>query len=197
MAVHEKKPENLGVNVSPSQKEYVFCGMKKILLSNLIAFLLLTAHSFAQQTGEKKGWPSVERYGFITACVEEAKNNMSEDSARFYCYCMQDRVEKKYPTIEEASKITEADMQSEAWQKDIKDCLGGFWAREEREIFLANCLESAQKGGVAEDKSKTYCECMLYKIEKKFPNPLDAAQLTAEKLATPEWKKIIQGCMDF
>ncbi len=171
--------------------------MKKILLTTLIVTLLTATHSFAQQTGEKKGWPSTERYAFLKECVIEAKNAMSEDSARFYCYCMQERVEKKYPSIEEAANITEADMGSEAWLKDIKDCLYGFWSTEEREIFLTNCIGSAQKGGITGDKAKDYCECMLYKVEKAFPNPLDAAQLTPEKLATPEWKKILQGCLEF
>jgi hypothetical protein len=172
--------------------------MKKII-GYLLVSILFVGNSFAQAGGEpkKKGWPSVERYGFITSCIQEAKNNMSEDSARFYCYCMQDRVEKKYPAIEEASKITEADMQSAAWQKDIKKCLGGFWTTADREAFLSNCISSAQKDGIGEEKSKSYCECMLYKVEVRYPNPLDAGKLTPEVLAMPEWKKILKGCLDF
>jgi|CXWL01.1.fsa_nt_gi hypothetical protein len=171
--------------------------MKKILFTPLFIFVLFVCNSFGQEAGEKKGWPSSERYAFISECIKEAKVSLSEDSARFYCYCMQERVEKKYPTIEEAAKITEADMQSEAWQKDIKSCLGGFWGTAEREEFLSNCISSAQKGEISGEKAKTYCECMLYKIEIEFPNPVDAGNLTPEKLSSPEWKKIIQGCLDF
>ena len=171
--------------------------MKKILYLYLVLSVLFAGSSYGQQTGEKKGWPSEERHSFITSCIKEAKLNLSGDSARFYCYCMQDRVEKKYPTIEEAGKITEADMQSEEWQKDIKGCLTGFWGTSEREAFLTECMESAKKGDVSEAKTKTYCECMLYKIEIKYPNPLDAGELTPEKLNSPEWKKIIKGCLDF
>jgi hypothetical protein len=172
--------------------------MKKIIFYLLVSIFFVN-NSFAQAGGDPKmkGWPSSERYAFITSCIQEAKANMSEDSARFYCYCMQDRVEKKYPTIEEASKITEADMQSAAWQKDIKECLGGFWESAEREAFLSNCISSAQKDGIGEDKSKSYCECMLYKVEMRYPNPLDAQKLTTEVLATPEWKKVLKGCLDF
>jgi hypothetical protein len=173
--------------------------MKKLILSYLLVLILFVSNSFAQEAGEpkKKGWPSAERYGFITSCIREAKSNMSEDSARFYCYCMLDRVEKKYPTIEEASKITETDMQSAAWQKDIKECLGGYWGSAEREAFLSNCISSAQKGGIGEEKSKSYCGCMLYKVEIRYPNPLDAEKLTPEVLDTPDWKKILKGCLDF
>ena len=89
--------------------------------------ILFFSKSIARQSGEKKGWPSVERHAFITECVATAKVNLSEDSARFYCYCMQEKVEKKYPTIEEASKISGNDMQSPEWQRDIKSCLAGPW----------------------------------------------------------------------
>jgi hypothetical protein len=171
--------------------------MKKILLTCLVISFLFISNSFAQETGEKKGWPSIERYSFISECIKEAKSGLSEDSARFYCYCMQEKVETNYPTIEQAAKITEADMQSETWQKDIKSCLGGFWGTAEREAFLTECMESAKKDNSNFEKSKSYCECMLYKVEIKYPNPIDAGVLTPEKLNTPEWKKIIQGCLDF
>ncbi len=171
--------------------------MKKIQLTCLFISILFISNSFAQTTGEKKGWPSVERYAFISECIKTAQENMSEDSARFYCYCMQEKIEIKYPTIDEAAKITEADMESADWQKDIKSCLGGFWTNKDRAPFLTTCIESAQKGGLTEEKSKNYCECMLFKIENIYPNPVDAIVLTPEKLATPEWKKIIQSCLDF
>jgi hypothetical protein len=171
--------------------------MNKLLFTQLVISLLICSKTFAQETGEKKGWPSTERYSFISECIKEAKSGYSEDTARFYCYCMQETVEKKYPTIEQAAKITEADMQSEVWQKDIKSCLGGFWGTTEREAFLTECMSSAKKAEISEEKSKTYCECMLFKVEIKYPNPADAGELTPEKLNSPEWKKIIQDCFDF
>ena len=170
--------------------------MKKILITYFFITILFFCKSIAQQSGEKKGWPSVERHAFITECIATAKVNMSEDSARFYCYCMQEKVERKYPTIEEASKISGNDMQSPEWQRDIKSCLGGTWGSKERSGFLSNCIVSA-KDGVGEGKAKTYCECMLFKIEIRYPDPADADKLTAEKLSSPEWKKILQGCLDF
>ena len=171
--------------------------MKKSILSTLFVFFLIIGNITAQVTGETKGWPSDERYAFINECINTAKEHLSEDSARFYCYCMQFKVEKKYPTIELAATITEADMNSPEWQKDIKGCLnGGTWTAADRSTFLNECITSA-KGSVGDEKAKIYCECMLYKVEVKFPNPEDAGTLTAEKLATPEWKKIIQSCLDF
>ncbi len=114
--------------------------MKKIVLYSLISILFLSK-SFAQEAGEpgKKGWPSVERYSFIAECIKSAKVGMSEDSARSYCYCMLEKIETKYPTIEEAGKITDADMQSAEWQKDIKDCLASIskWSAIDRSDFLS------------------------------------------------------------
>lgn len=171
--------------------------MNKILFALLFISLLFTSKSFAQPPGEKKGWPSADRYAFISECIKTAKASLGEDSARFYCYCMQFKVEAKFPTVAAASSITAEDMQTPEWQKEIKNCLAGFWATNNREAFLSNCIETAQKGGLSKEKSKNYCECMLFKIEIRFPNPADAEKLTPEKLSSPEWKKIIQGCLDF
>jgi hypothetical protein len=173
--------------------------MKKIVLYSLISTLFLSK-SFAQEAGEpkKQGWPSVERYAFITECIKTAKVSLSEDSARYYCYCMQEKIEKKYPLIEEAGKITAADMQSPEWKKDIQSCITGAstWSSKDRSGFLEECVGAA-KDGMSEQKAKGYCECMLFKIEKKYPNPNDAAGITEETMKSPEWKKMVQDCLDF
>lgn len=171
--------------------------MKKLQFSTLLIGVLFAGNLFAQEAGEKKGWPSAERYSFISECIKEAKSGMSEDSARFYCYCMQELIELKYPAIEDVAKITKDELNSEAWKKEIAGCLSGFWGTSEREEFLSECIGSAKIAGVNEEKAKSYCECMLYKVEKMYPDPLDAGELTSEKLESPEWKKIIQSCLDF
>ncbi|MBL0333950.1 MAG: hypothetical protein IPP73_01050 [Chitinophagaceae bacterium] len=171
--------------------------MKSPTLLTLLIILLTATASFSQVPGEQKGWPSAERYAFIQACVGSAKANFSVDTARFYCYCMQEKTEAMYPNIEDAAKVTEEDMSSPTWQKQIKACLNGYWGTEERTIFLDNCVSSATKGGMETDKAQSYCECMLYKVEVHFPNPLDAAALDDKMLKTPEWQKILKGCIDF
>lgn len=181
--------------------------MKKQTILVLLAVMISIAPVFAQLAGEKpgsvkpvtgetKGWPSKERLDFIRECVNTAKVNMSEDSARFYCYCMQERIEIKYPTIEEAGKITEAEMQSPAWQKYVTECLAGTWSSTTRNDFISSCITTA-KVNLSEEKAKTYCECMQFKIEKAYPNEADLSTLSDSMWKTPEWKKIIQGCMDF
>ena len=61
-------------------------------------------------------WPTSEKEGFITECVE----NMNEPGidAEDYCNCMLDKVIKEYPTPEDALKI---DME---WMiKEAQTCL--------------------------------------------------------------------------
>lgn len=169
---------------------------KKSLLLAFIS-LLVISKSFAQLQVEKKGWPSDDRYAFISECIKTAKAGLGEDSARYYCYCMQFKIETKFPTVAAASAITEEDMQTPEWQKEVKSCVaGGSWTSKDRSEFLSNCIKSA-KEGLGEQKAKSYCECMMYKIEVRYPNAADAAKLTEEKLNSPEWKKITQSCLDF
>lgn len=122
---------------------------------------------------------------------------MSEDSARLYCYCMQFKIEAKFPTIEEAAKITADDMQSPEWKTEINSCLSiATWNTAYRADFLSECITEAKKN-IDEQKAKTYCECMLVKVQLKYPSMTDAAKLTAETLNSDGWKKLIQDCRDF
>ena len=168
-------------------KQYIF----SVLLSCFFVTSLI-----GQTTGEKKGWPSSERNTFITECIGTAKKNMSTDSARFYCYCMQEKMETKYPDFADASKITSKDLASPEWIKEIKSCIGSTWTKNDHEEFVTSCINSA-KASLGESKAKSYCECMMFKIEKIYPNANDAAKITAEDFKTEYWQKLIQGCLDF
>lgn len=172
--------------------------MKNKYIVCLLFVILFTGKSFAQDTLMKKGWPSEERAAFISSCINNAKANLSEDSARSYCYCMQEKIEKKYSTIAEAEKITAEDLATPAWKKEIRDCLqpASTWGTADREAFISNCITNA-KAGLGEEKAKSYCGCMLFKVESKYPNPLDAANITAETLKSPDWQKMIKSCMEF
>jgi hypothetical protein len=180
--------------------------MKKFLPVILLSFIVSAINAqeggrppsgapVTDKPGEKKGWPSSERYNFIRECINTAKKNLREDAARFYCYCMQEWIESKYPTIEEAGTITEDDMNSPTFQKKVKECQVGTWTAESRNEFLTECKNSAKEMG--EEKARSYCECMLFKVEKAYPNAADTNKLTEDVLATPVWKKRIEACVDF
>lgn len=168
---------------------------KQCILSVLLLCFFVTS-LIGQTNGEKKGWPSSERYAFITECINTAEKNMSRDSARFYCYCMQEKIEAKYPDTADANKMTDKELSSPEWVKEIKSCIGGTWQKIEREEFVTSCINSA-KASLGETKAKNYCECMMFKIEKIYPNANDAAKITAEDFKTEYWQKLIKGCLDF
>jgi hypothetical protein len=47
----------------------------------------------------------------------------------------------------------------------------GGWPESEKKAFVKNCEEN---GGAMGDKAKSYCSCMLGKVEAKYPDPKDA-----------------------
>lgn len=179
-------------------KTYYIYTMKKILLSILLLSFFYIKNSFAQDSTATKGWAAADRSAFIVNCVKTAKANLGEDSARSYCYCMLEKVEIKYPTPEAAAKITAEDMSTAEWKKEIKDCLtiNSTWTAKERSGFITDCVNTA-KDALGEQKAKAYCECMLYKIEKKYPSSAEAATITKEMMQSPEFKKWIQDCLAF
>jgi len=92
--------------------------MKKIIsfTSVLVIVSLLILPSCGEESKATDSWPTSEKEGFITECVE----NMNEPGidAEDYCNCMLDKVIKEYPTPEDALKI---DME---WMiKEAQTCL--------------------------------------------------------------------------
>lgn len=167
--------------------------MNRNIISALLLSFVITC-SFAQ-AGEKKTWLPITRYQFITECINSAKASMSTDTARFYCYCMQEKIEMKYPDTADMVKLTTAELSSPEWKKEVNACLNGTWPGPEREAFLKSCIEQARSLG--ETKARNYCECMLFKVEKLYPNATDLTNVTNETLKTEPWQKLIQGCLKF
>jgi ATP-dependent Lon protease len=109
---------------------------------------------------------------------------------------MQEKIEARYPDVDDAAKISDTDINSPEWQKEIKACLASSWTKSQREEFLSECINTA-KESKGQEKAKSYCECMLFKIEKKYPNADDASNITEADLKSESWQKIIKGCLDF
>jgi hypothetical protein len=93
--------------------------MKKISLYSLLILICCCNNAFAQDSTATKGWTPADRSEFIVNCIRTAKVNLGEDSARTYCYCMQEKLEKKYPIAADAGKITAEDMSTPEWKKEI------------------------------------------------------------------------------
>lgn len=48
------------------------------------------------------------------------------------------------------------------------------WSEAERKAFMESC---EQGGSAMGDKAKPYCECMMAKLEDKYPSAEDAGKL--------------------
>ena len=143
-----------------------------------------------------KSWSQADRTEFISSCVKTAQTSMGTDSARYYCYCMQYKIEAKFPNALDVDKLTKDDFSSAEWQKEIKACLtGGTWTKPDREEFVSNCTRTAKEGGLSEVKAKSYCECMLFKVEKRYPNANDLSKVTTDDFKSEYWQKLINNCL--
>jgi hypothetical protein len=66
------------------------------------------------------GWSSADVRSFVSECVPEAaKNGLTREQATEYCECMQVKIERMYPDINDAAKI---DMESPKIQQMVLDC---------------------------------------------------------------------------
>ena len=51
---------------------------------------------------------------------------------------------------------------------------GGSWGSANEDVFVSNCVSSAASSGTfTKAQAKSYCSCMLEKLERKYPNPED------------------------
>lgn len=92
-----------------------------------VLILLLSVSLFAacKSGNDGKSWPAKDKNDFITSCEREATNGgLEKAQAVSYCNCMQVKMEKLYPKIKDAAKVTAAELQTPAMQEMIKDCLG-------------------------------------------------------------------------
>ncbi len=163
--------------------------MKKLLP------IILASFFFMGRAVAQSAWKSADRGPFIEECVKAAGEGMSQDSAKYYCYCMLEKVEAAYPDPIEAGKLTADNFNSPEWKKIIAGCLGGYWKLHERKEFMSSCIDAA-KASIGEEKANSYCECMMFKIENRYHSYTEASKITTETLSSPVWKKIIQSCLE-
>lgn len=126
------------------------------------------------------GWSTEEKTVFFNACIKEL--NWSKDSSTRYCNCMLAKIEKLYPSAKESENLTQEKAVELAKACLASEVGSSNWGAKERTEFSKQCEAVATKN-VGADKAKSYCDCMLVKIEKEFPNPADVSQMKQETVA--------------
>lgn len=145
------------------------------------------AKPVAKKTGSAKqyaaikttGWPEDERTVFFDACIKEL--NWSKDSATRYCNCMLAKIEKIYPTAAESENLTQEKAVELAKECLAAETKSSGWGAKERNEFTTECETAAAKN-IGAEKAKTYCACMLVKVEREFPNPADISKMKQESV---------------
>lgn len=85
-------------------------------MKTLFLTLSLSTFLFMQQQEPQKEdkWPKEEKEAFIKSCIKNAKTNMTDEDAKAYCDCMLEKVIEKYPTPEQATKLSTEEAQKMA-----------------------------------------------------------------------------------
>ena len=69
---------------------------------------------------------------------------------------------------------------------------GGGWGSANEQAFTTNCVSSAVNSGLEQRRAQNYCDCMLGKLERKYPDPNDVAGLDEN---SPVMKQMAQDCI--
>ncbi len=92
--------------------------MKHLLILLLSVSSLISCKS-------KTEWSSKDITDFTSSCEREAiRAGLENVKAVSYCNCMQVKMQKQYPNVKDAAKVSKEDLEKPAMQAQIKECLG-------------------------------------------------------------------------
>ncbi|MDR3681341.1 MAG: hypothetical protein P4L41_15350 [Flavipsychrobacter sp.] len=60
------------------------------------------------------------------------------------------------------------------------------WDGDDKEMFYQSCMDDAKGWAGSEANAKTYCDCVMEKVMKKFPNESDALEHIDSVINDPE-----------
>jgi len=142
--------------------------------------ILMVAMVLLASRAEAGGWSKQIRGEFIGGCVRAAPGqNITEESAKVYCNCVGDLLEKKY-TAEQFVK--ESTTRSETFNADIESSTAACakhiafatrpgqkgWSSTFRSAFVGSCTGGATEKGADEKKAEKYCRCMGNALERNY-----------------------------
>lgn len=131
-------------------------------------------------------------------------------SQRDLCFCVLQKLEKKYANYQEADRMGSQEEGRQMAQECINNGngnvnnnnidnnnnnrMGGGWTQMQHQQFVQSCAGSAQQQqGMTLQEANAYCECMTNKLEQKFTFD-QASHLTAADFQTPEWQQAKMDC---
>jgi len=132
-----------------------------------------------------KGWTENNLQSFINTCIEENRVSIGEEKVKQYCQCMQDSVKAQYPNYRDVEKLTMSRN-----QEISNNCLPKGWSADEKTMFMKSCADTRQEMGDTPDQARIYCDCMMRKIQDKYPDITKAGSIPNE-----EMRSMAQECI--
>jgi hypothetical protein len=125
-------------------------------------------------------WTMEDRQAFVVSCLSEP--GLRQDSAQNYCSCMQEKIEKSYPNVAEAYKLTQEEAVEMAKACFAQISVTRSWGEIERNLFINECMNGTNKT-MEQENARSYCTCLLEKLEKQFPNVFAVGNASGELLS--------------
>jgi hypothetical protein len=126
---------------------------------------------------DEKGWSERNKQAYISSCVTDNRSAIGEKQVKAYCECMQKRVQEKYPDYRDADKLT----MSQNLEITNACALKG-WSDDEKKVFMNSCAETRQTMGDNKEQAATYCDCMMQKIQEKYPDVTKTGNIPNEEM---------------
>jgi hypothetical protein len=111
---------------------------------------------------------------FLNACKNEINKVESSNTSSSIPTAIQDDTSAVVADDGDEFKSETSSTQPKA--KIVSKKVSGSWPQIAQDIFLKQCMESASF--MTSTKAKDYCNCMLNKIQEKFPNLEEAGKMT-------------------
>jgi len=148
---------------------------------------------------QKWGWTQDDRKRNFYVCIMEASKFAIEIKARAYCACVLEKIELKYPNINDYEVLAKQGQKKmiEVLQQDITNCATQFinnpndlvadsmaWTKANEALFKYNCVERINKDAGKQLNGDKFCECYLDKIKYKFPNYAQYMKISLDPVKT-------------
>ena len=139
--------------------------------------LIILALTVLTGCNEGKGWSEGNKQAFIKSCITDNRSAVGEKQVNEYCDCMQKKVQEKYPDYRDADKLT----MSQNLEITNACALKG-WSEDEKNEFMKSCIDTRQTMGDNKEQATNYCDCMMQKIQAKYPDVTKTGNIPNEEM---------------
>ncbi|HYC40261.1 MAG TPA: hypothetical protein VEB63_07210 [Chitinophagaceae bacterium] len=127
---------------------------------------------------EQRGWTEDNKLSYIQSCISDNRGIYGAEQVKGYCDCVQSRVQRNFPDYRDVEKISMAEN-----SRIADSCAPKGWSKDEEAIFMETCSDKRVSMGDERQVAVRYCDCMMRKIQSKYPNILTTTNIPNEEMA--------------